>query len=381
MSKRTAAATPGVPEQRSTRIAFFIFGFGYAAWAPLVPFVKNRTGLNEGELGLLLLCLGMGSIIAMPLAGVLAARYGCRRVLIGASVLIGLTLPLLATSSHLALLGPALFVFGAGVGSADCVANIQAVIVERASGRLLMSGFHGLFSVGGILGSGGVSALLSSSVSPLVAVVCVVGLIVLLLVYAAPNFLAYGGETSGSAFTIPHGVVLFIGILCFVAFLAEGAILDWSAVFLTTQRGLDPARAGLGYTAFSITMMLGRFTGDAVVRRIGGRTVLLVGALLAAAGFVVATLGPGWQAGLLGYALVGVGSSNIVPVLYTAVGRQTVMPEHLAVSAISTIGYAGILAGPALIGFVAHSTSLSVAFLILAALLVGVAVSSRRIPA
>ncbi len=250
MDKLTTRATPGQPERRSTRIGFFIFGFAYAAWAPLVPFAKVRTQLNDGQLGLLLLCVGMGSILAMPLAGSLAGRFGCRRVLLGASALICLTFPLLATTTHLALLGPALFLFGAGVGSADCVANIQAVIVERASGRRLMSGFHGLFSVGGILGSGGVSALLSVGVSPLMAGLGVVFVIIPLLLYAVPGLLAYGGEANGAAFIVPRGVVLLIGVLCFVAFLAEGAVLDWSAVFLTTQRGLDPARAGIGYTAF-----------------------------------------------------------------------------------------------------------------------------------
>lgn len=375
----SGTALPGKPEQLSTRIAFFIMGFGNAAWAPLVPFAKARTGLNEGQLGLLLLCLGAGSIIAMPLAGTLAVRFGCRRVLIIASGLICLTLPLLATVSNPALLVSALFVFGAGIGSADCVVNIQAVIVERASGRSLMSGFHGMFSVGGIVGAGGVSALLSLGTSPLVTTVCVVLGIVVALLYAAPHFLPYGGVNDGPAFAIPHGIVLVIGILCFIVFLTEGSILDWSAVFLSTERGLDPSRAGLGYTVFSFTMMLGRFTGDAVVHWIGSIRVLTLGGLCAAAGLILATLVPNWQTALVGYALVGAGCSNIVPVLYSAAGRQTVMPEHIAIPAITTIGYAGILAGPALIGFIAQATSLSLAFLVLAALLIGVAVSGRKI--
>ena len=375
----TSTPLPGKAEQVSTRIVFFIIGLAGAAWAPLVPFAKNRTGLNEGQLGLLLLCLGAGSIIAMPLAGTLAARFGCRRVIIVATVLIGLTLPLLATASSLPLLVAALFVFGAGVGSVDCVINIQAVIVERASGRTLMSGFHGLFSVGGVVGAGGVSALLSLGASPLTATICVVFSIAGAMVYAAPRLLRYGGQGDGPAFAMPRGIVLFISILCFIVFLTEGSILDWSAVFLATERGLDPSRAGLGYTVFSFTMMLGRFTGDSIVHRLGGVKVLVAGGLCAAAGLTLATVIPNWQAGLLGYALVGAGCSNIVPVLFSAIGRQTVMPEHLAIPAISTIGYAGILAGPALIGFVAQATSLSTAFLLLAILLIGVAVGGRRL--
>lgn len=371
------ATSPGRAEQISTRIAFFIAGVGVATWAPLVPFAKTRASLDEGTLGLLLLCLGMGSILAMPASGALVARFGCRRPLIASSILMCLTLPLLAVISNPALLGVTLLLFGAGLGILDSVVNIQAVIVERASGRAMMSGFHGLFSVGGIAGSGGVSVLLSAGASPLMAVLGVVALIAALLVYAAPSFLSYGGEGDGPTFAIPRGVVLFIGILCFILFLTEGAILDWSAVFLTSMRGVDPSHAGLGYAAFATTMTIGRLTGDKIVQRLGNARIILLGGLLAAGGLALATLSPSWLAGLVGYALVGAGCSNIVPVLFTAVGRQKTMPEHVAVPAISTLGYAGILAGPAAIGFIAHATSLSIALLGLVGLLVAVAMSGR----
>jgi predicted MFS family arabinose efflux permease len=371
------APLPARAEQMSTRIVFFIAGFGVAAWAPLVPFAKARAGLDEGTLGLLLLCLGVGSMLAMPASGVLVARFGCRRLIVGSSILMCLTLPLLAVISNQALLGLALLLFGAGLGTLDCVVNIQAVIVERASGRTMMSGFHGLFSVGGIAGAGGVSALLSLGASPLLASLGVVALIGALLSYAAPSFLPYGGEGEGPAFAIPHGIVLFIGILCFIVFLTEGAMLDWSAVFLMSVRGVDPSHAGLGYTAFATTMTIGRLMGDRIVQRLGSARIILFGGLLAGGGLALATLSPSWLAGLGGFALVGAGCSNIVPVLFTAVGRQKTMPEHVAVPAISTLGYAGILAGPAAIGFVAHATSLSLALLGLAGLLVGVALSGR----
>lgn len=136
-------------EQLCTRIAFFIAGFSIAAWAPLVPYAKARVGLNDGTLGLLLLCLGVGSIIAMPLAGILAGRFGCRIVLVVSSIVICLCLPLLATLSSLPLLIAVLFVFGASMGALDCTVNIQAIIVERASGKTMMSGFHACSASGG----------------------------------------------------------------------------------------------------------------------------------------------------------------------------------------------------------------------------------------
>ena len=368
---------PGRLEQMSTRIAFFIAGFGLAAWAPLVPYAKARAGLDEATLGLLLLCLGAGSILAMPIAGILATRYGCRRVLVGGTLLICMALPLLATVSSIPLLIATLFLFGAGLGAVDSTVNLQAVIVERASGRNMMSGFHGLFSVGGIAGAAGVSALLALGLSPLWAIVVVIVITLMALLKAAPHLLPYGSESSGPAFAVPHGVVLFIGLLCFTVFLAEGAMLDWSAVFLSSEKNIDEAYAGLGYAAFALTMTAGRLTGDTIVRRLGARLVIVLGGVFAAAGMTLATLAPSWEVALLGYALVGAGCSNIVPVLYTAVGKQTVMPEHIAVPAITTLGYAGILAGPAAIGFIAHASSLSMAFLLIAAMLMAVAISGR----
>ncbi|QJI11028.1 MFS transporter [Pseudomonas sp. ADAK22] len=372
-----APVVPGRLEQMSTRIAFFIAGFGIAAWAPLVPYAKARAQLNEGTLGLLLLCLGVGSIIAMPVAGALASRFGCRRVLTGGTIMICLALPMLATVSSIPLLMAGLFLFGAGLGTVDSTVNLQAVIVERASGKTMMSGFHGLFSLGGIVGAAGVSGLLGLGLSPLQATLVVIVIVAVALLKAGPHLLPYGSESSGPAFAVPHGVVLFIGCLCFIVFLAEGAVLDWSAVFLSAERGLDEAYAGLGYAAFALTMTAGRLTGDAIVRRLGATRVIVIGGSLATAGMLLATLSPAWETALLGYALVGAGCSNIVPVLYTAVGKQKVMPEHIAVPAITTLGYAGILAGPAMIGFIAHGSSLSIAFVLVAMLLAGVAISGK----
>lgn len=370
---------PGPAQAHATRVAFFIAGFGMAAWAPLVPFVKERSGIQEGGLGLLLLCLGAGSIVAMPLAGILSSRVGCRLVLILSVLVACATLPMLAEVSSLFWLGLALFFFGAGIGSLDCAMNIQAIILERSSGRTMMSGFHGLFSLGGVAGAGGVSGLLSMGMSPWNATLTVVAIIVVLLALSAPYFLTYGGRSGGPGFALARGVVLFIGVLCFILFLAEGAVLDWSAVFLADVRGMSPAQAGFGYAAFAAAMTVGRLTGDRFVRRVGPRVTVIGGSLVAAAGLTLATLVPSWPVALLGYALMGAGCSNIVPVLFSLAGKQDEMPESIAVPAITTMGYAGVLLGPAFIGFVAHAANLATALMIVAAMLLGVAVSARML--
>ena len=371
-----ALMAPGWPEQCSTRAAFFIAGFGMAAWAPLVPYAKARLAVDEGALGLLLFCLGAGSIATMPFSGLLAARFGCRRVIWAASLVICGALPLLATADSVPLLAAALMLFGAGVGTLDVVVNIQAVIVERAAPRAMMSGFHGLFSVGGIAGAAGASTMLWSAGSPLLATVCVAAVILATLLVFGRTLLPYGGDRDGPAFALPRGAVLLTGSLCFVCFLAEGSILDWSALILTTLHGINPARSGLGYVVFSVAMTAGRLFGDRIVHALGGRRVILCGGSCAAGGMALAVLAPSWPFALAGFALVGAGASNIVPVLYSALGRQSAMPANLAIAAVTLFGYAGILAGPAGIGFIAHATTLPTAFLGVAALLLGVAMCS-----
>ncbi|WP_406857977.1 MFS transporter [Alsobacter sp. KACC 23698] len=376
LDARARRAAPAGPEQASTRLVFFVAGFATAAWAPLAPFAKMRAGVDEGVLGLLLLCLGLGSIVAMPLAGAMCQRWGCRAVIAGAATLGCLALPCLAYASNLAALAGLLFAFGAGVGSMDVSMNIQAIMVERASRRAMMSGFHGLFSLGGIAGAGGVTALLGGGAGPLAAATAISACSLAIVAVAFRHLLPYGGEGGGPAFAWPRGVVLALGGLCFMIFLTEGAMLDWSAIALSAVHGVEPALAGLGYVAFAIAMTLGRLTGDRIVQAFGGPAVIAVGGVCAAMGLALGALAPTWGGALLGYALVGAGCSNIVPVLFTSAGRQTAMPESVAVPAITTLGYAGILAGPAAIGLVAHWASLQASFLILAALLLGVAASA-----
>ena len=351
-----------------------------SAWAPLVPYAKARADLSDGALGVLLLCIGIGSIASMPATGALTDRFGCRNVVTWSSVLLCVSLPLAAEASSEVALAMALLLLGASIGALDVAMNIQAVIVEKASGRSLMSGFHGLYSVGGIAGAGGVSALLASGGSPIGATLTVVGLAVALMAMAYRHLLASGSEERGPAFVIPHGPVIFIGILCFIVFLAEGAMLDWSALFLTSLQGVSPANGGIGYAGFAVAMTLGRLTGDRIVDSLGRRRVMLLGGMLAAAGFLTAVVSQTWIVSLLGFVTIGIGCSNIVPVLFTAAGRQTLMPANRAVAAISTLGYAGILTGPAGIGFVSQVAGLRTAFAMVAIALVFVAIGSRRLP-
>ncbi|EJM16344.1 nitrate/nitrite transporter [Pseudomonas sp. GM21] len=364
-------------ERVATRIAFLIAGLVMSAWAPLVPLAKERTGLDDGGLGLLLLGLGVGSIAAMPFAGYLTARHGCRPVVIWSTVALCALLALLSSVAWLPGLALVVLAFGASMGMLDCAMNIQSVIVEKNSGEVLQSGFHGLYSVGGIVGAGAMTVLLTLGLTPLLSVLCIVATVLAALYRAAPALLPYGTEKEGPLFAVPRGIVLLLGSLCFIVFLTEGAILDWSAIFLVSSRGMEASYGGLGYACFAATMTVGRLTGDAIVTRLGGVRVVMLGGLCAAMGFVVSLGFDGWPASLIGYALVGVGCSNIVPVLFTAAGRQQRMPQGVAIPAIISMGYAGILLGPAFIGMVAHLSTLSFALSGLVVLLIFVSATAR----
>ena len=205
-----------------------------------------------------------------------------------------------------------------------------------------MSGFHGLFSLGGIAGAGGMAALLAAGASPLIATLVITACVLVALAMAAPHLLTYGSRREGpsspgrTACAVPRHPL-------FHRIHGRERRARLERVFLVSARGMAASYAGLGYTVFALTMTLGRLTGDRIVRLVGGRNVILFGGLCAAAGFALSMMFGSWEVTLLGYALVGVGSANIVPVLFTAVGRQRVMAEHVAVPAITTLGYAGIL--------------------------------------
>ncbi|MFT2790633.1 MFS transporter [Serratia sp. T13T92] len=371
---------PGVPEQNATRLAFFIAGLAMATWAPLVPFAKTRIAIDDGSLGLLLLCIGVGSIMAMPLTGLLTGKFGCRRVILLAGIALCIDLPLLVLMDSTLGMALALLLFGAAIGMIDVAMNIQAVVVERASNRAMMSGFHGFFSIGGIAGAGGVSALLWLGLGPLQATLIAVVAILALLLIASKNLLREsGGDKEGPMFVLPRGWVMFIGLLCFIMFLAEGSMLDWSALYLTTMRGMDHNQAGLGYALFSIAMTIGRLNGDRVVNAMGRYQVLLLGSLCAAIGLALAITINSAIASLIGFMLVGVGASNVVPILFSAAGNQRVMPANLAIASVTTVGYAGILAGPAVIGLIAQISSLTFALACVAALLLIVTASAKAV--
>jgi predicted MFS family arabinose efflux permease len=363
----------------ATRLAFLATGIALSCWAPLVPFAKARLGVDEGQLGLLLLCLGFGSILAMPITGMLCARLGARPMILLGGVGAALLLPALAFANSPVALGAALLLFGAAIGTLDVAINAHAVEVEAAAKRPLMSGFHAQFSIGGFIGSGGMTLLLSLGTAPLPAALCAGVLTLAIIGGASPGLLRIKPAAGGAAFALPKGIVLLIAGLTAVTFLIEGAILDWSALLITSKNIVPASQGGVGYMLFSIAMTAGRLSGDAIVARLGPRRMLIVGGLVAVAGFVVLLAVPLRPIAMAGFLLIGLGAANLVPVLFSAAGRQRTMPPALAIAAVTTTGYAGILAGPAAVGFVAQALGLTTSFWLLAALMCLVPLLARPV--
>jgi len=353
-------------------------GFGLAVWAPLVPYVRERIEMSDALFGVLLLCIGIGSLSWMPLSGLLVSRLGIRPVVLGAVALLGVALVGMALADSVWLMALALFCFGGSLGVIDVVLNIQSVLVETAVGRRMMSNFHGMFSLGAIVGALAMTLQLSMGLSAEFGTLSMTAVVVIANLSVARGFLPNRAPGGGLAFVRPRGLVLLAGLLCFAVYLAEGAVLDWSALYLTGEKSLEVSLGGLGYAAYTLMVTIARFGGAPVINRLGPARVIALGGLVAALGIALTLSTSSWPLALLGYGLCGLGCANVAPVLISSLSRQTIMPMHTAVTVATTIGFAGVLAGPALMGVVAQLFSLGAAFFMLMLLLLGIIPASRR---
>ncbi len=362
----------------ASRIGFFIAGFGLAIWAPLVPYVRLHIPMTDATFGLMLLCIGVGSLCCMPLSALLTNRFSIRRCLFTITLILLVALFIMATASSLVLLGAALFLFGGSLGVLDVILNIQGLSIENRANRSMMSNFHGMFSVGTIVGAVLMIVLLTIGLPALISTLVAIAAILLLSVFALRGYLDERTLRGKDAFIWPNGWILLVGLMCFIVYLAEGVMLDWSALYLIEDKHIATAQAGLGYASFSAMVATGRFLGDGLVQLLGRVRLIVGGGLLAASGIILSIVTEHWAIALVGYALCGLGCANVSPVLISSLSKQTHMPTHLAITAATTIGFAGVLAGPAMMGAVAHYSSLSAAFSVLAGALLIVAALGHR---
>ena len=369
------------PEVRAPRLAvlgvFFTNGVVIGTWVVRIPAIQQRLGLGEGLLGLALLGAAVGALVAMPLVGALVTRFGSRRVVGTAALLLSLSLIAPALASNMFLLVAALMLFGAANGGLDVSMNAQAVEVERGYGRPIMSSFHAAWSFGGLAGAalGGLLAFLGVDPMPHFSAVAVLSAIAFVGAYRAllPSH-ADASEEGTPAFARPTRALFGLGIISFCVLLGEGAMGDWSAVYLNNTLGTGPGFAAAGYAAFSLSMAFGRLFGDGLTERLGSATLVRSCGALAALGLGTALAVGQPLVALIGFACAGAGFSIVFPAALSAAGRTEDMATGPALAAVSTAAYTGFLVGPPFIGFLAELTGLGYALYLVVALSIAVVV-------
>jgi hypothetical protein len=371
--------------QRAVATYFLANGVVMGAWVPHLPDRARDLHLDAAALGWTLLASGLGAVLSMPIAGRLTARLGSRAVSRVSGVAFPVMLSAVVLSPTALLMTLALLGFGIAGASMDVAMNAQGIAVEEQLGERTISRLHGMWSIGGFIGSAITSVLLSRHVPGPAVVVSFSVFVVLLVVAATPSLLTReeeGLHDQPHALR-PHGRLLLLGLVAFVSMVCEGSIADWSGLYLRVVRDAGLGVSGYGYAAFAALMVTGRLSGDSIVARFGEERTLFAGGLLAAAGLAV-VVGTGWQHTtsvvwwLLGFALVGAGLANGSPVIYRTAGRVRDVPAGAGIATTVGIGYAGLLAGPPGLGFVGKHVGLT-SILLCVMVLCGVMAYSSRL--
>jgi MFS family permease len=357
---------------------FLLNGAILGSWAPQIALLLPRHGITEAELGLLIFGMGIGAMVAMCLSGRLTARYGSRAMVRATALCCAVTLPAAVLAPDVATLAVAMAAFGASIAMMDVATNANACEIEQATGRALLSTSHGFWSVGGFLGGalgGPAIAALGSGGQALAVAGISLGVVALgwSRLAAVPMAEEAPCVASGRGLWGQGWTIYLIGVMALLSFVPESAVLDWSAVYLSTDHGAGVAVSGMAFAVFSACMAAMRFCGDAVRNRVGAVPLLRVSAGVAAAGMTLAALAPSTGVALAGFALCGIGLANLVPILFSAAGRQGGANPGAAIAAVSFIGYGGMLVAPTVIGASVVQVGFPAIFIGLAGLLLTVA--------
>jgi len=357
---------------------FFMNGAVFANWVARIPEVRDTLGFSEGVLGAALLFISIGVILGLTLTGGLIGRYGSHRVTTVTSILLSLSLIPLGLAVNFWTLSAGLFIFGIFMSTMDVSMNAQAIEIERRYAKPLMGSFHAAYSIGGfsgaILGAGFVSA--DFDVRPHFLIISAVSIVLLLLF---TRFLVTiedeVQEEGGAVIQLPPRALWALGFVAFSGAIGEGAMADWSGIYLKDIVGTTESNAALGFAIFSLLMTVGRLLGDNLVARTSRATIVRSGGALAGTGMLLAIFFPQFIPALIGFALVGIGLATIIPLAFSAAGNRVDVAPGVGIAGVATIGYAGFLAGPPVIGLLAEATSLRLALLVVALLALSLTVT------
>ena len=381
----TELILPLTHSNKAYRIAvsslFFLQGLCFATWASRIPTIQQDLQLTDGQLGLVLLALPVGSMIALPLAGWLVTRFGSKTVVTNVLIVYSIMLVTLGLAQNITQIIFALVLYGMAGNTANIAMNTQAIGVEARYSRNIMASFHGLWSLAGFTAAGIGTFMIGEGIIPFYHFIIISGFILIALAivfqYLLPN--EEKREASNKVFVKPDKALLLLGLIAFCSMICEGAMFDWSGIYFKKIIKAEGAWIGAGYTAFMCTMAAGRFIGDWVAMQFGFKRMLQVSGLTIATGLTIALLFPYLLPAMIGFFLVGLGVSSVVPLVYSNAGRSKTMSPGMALAAVSSVGFLGFLAGPPLIGIVAGMSSLRVSFIIIALMGLSVAIVARLV--
>lgn len=372
------------PARRAVALAFFVNGFGIGSWAPEVPVIAARLAITEQTIGLLILAFGLGGVLTMPLIARAIGRVGSRPPLLVTHFLAAFAFPALILAPELWMAFAAIFVFGAMFGGMDAAMNANAITLERHMGRAIMSSSHGFWSVGGFVGAALGGPLIEAIGAPAHALS--IGAITLVLIQPVRRRMFDDGQVMAgtSEGTGGLGAIraaarrnrpallkgLAIGILALFAMVPEGAAIDWSAIYLRQDLGATISSSGFAFAAFSAAMAVFRFAGDSIRDRLGAVRTVRLSLVAGIGGLCAVGLAPSLGWAIAGFALLGVGLSNIVPVTFSAAGNIAGLRPGVGLAIATTLGYSGILIAPSIIGFIAEHLGFPVVFFGMSGLLV-----------
>jgi MFS family permease len=368
MAVTTLLTTPYKMYRIAVSYFFFSAGICFASWASRIPNIQQKLNLNEAGLGTMLLALPIGLVVSLPFAGYFVARFGSRLIVTIAAILYACILPIIGLVTAPLQLAIALFAFGFCGNMLNISVNTQGVSVEAFYGRSIMASFHGVWSLAGFTGAGIGAIMVANVIPPFIHFVGISVVLILGALYVN-RFLVkedIGSESDQPIFAKPDRALLLLGLIAFCCMLSEGTMFDWSGVYFKKVVQVKPSLTLVGYTAFMSTMAAGRFAGDWLSTKFGKKQMIQLSGLIIATGLMTSVLFPYIVTATLGFLLVGIGVSSVVPLVYGAAGKSSTMSAGVAIAAASTIGYIGFLFGPPTIGFIAQISNLRWSFTLIA---------------
>lgn len=367
----------------STRAQFVVLGLLSGAWGAHIPSVKQHYGLSEVTLSVTLLAFAAGVLFSLFFVGRVVAKLSARVSALCGGMLMCAALSGILLAPGFAFVLPIVFICGASASLFDVSINTEGTEIEHVGKRPIMGNLHGMFSVGAMAGAALVAALLRAGMEPWKQLVVIAMAIAVVVIVAARGMLETHGSDDDEPkehFAWPRGLLLVLGVLILAGMIAEGVMCDWSVLYLKQEIGMPQAQAALGYATFSAAMAIARFSADALRMRFSERKLLCVGACVAATAMALVLLSANAWVAFIGFALVGAGLALVAPVLFSAATLVPGVSRAAAIASVTSIGYAGFMIGPPLIGGLAHASSLTVALTVVVLSAALLAFGSRYVP-